>query len=110
MRTLTKSPLDLAREALAIGEEGFPKYSHRNSPKFYTQAQLFAILVLRQYFRLDYRGTTQLLSEFSELCSALKLSRIPHYSTLCLAEARLLQTTLSSACSSLLSTVRDRAA
>lgn len=110
MRTMTKSPLELAREALTVGRAGLPAYSHKNSPKKFTQAQLFAILVLRQFFRLDYRGTIELLRDFSDLRRALGLQKLPHYSTLCLAEERLLQTNASSACLSLYSAVRERAA
>jgi hypothetical protein len=31
-------------------------YSHRNSPKKFTQHQLFACLVLKSFLRTDYRG------------------------------------------------------
>jgi hypothetical protein len=31
-------------------------YSHRNSPKKFTQHQLFACLVLKNFLRTDYRG------------------------------------------------------
>ena len=60
------------------------------SPKRYTQHQLFAILVLRQFFKTDYRGIVVLLDEWSELRSTLGLKQMPNYSTLCYAEQRLM--------------------
>ena len=38
------------------------RYSHKFSPKVYTQHQLFACLVLKEALRLDYRGIAKLLS------------------------------------------------
>src|SRR5262245_47405338 len=91
MRSTTKSPLALAREALAAARRTLPKYSHPKSRREFTQHQHFAILVLRQYFGTDYRGMTQLLEEWSDLRRVLRLCRVPHYSTLCYAEQRLLK-------------------
>ena len=91
MRSTTKSALTLAREAKAAAEHALPRYSHPCSPHKFTQHQLFAILVLRQFLQMDYRGIAQALSEWSDLREALGLKRVPHYSTLCLAEQRLLK-------------------
>jgi hypothetical protein len=97
MRSTTKSAVALAREALALAKRTLPRYSSRFSRKEYTQHQHFAILVLRQFLRTDYRGVSQMLSEWSELREALELSQVPHYSTLCYAEQRLLKGGLSTA-------------
>ena len=86
-RTLTKSPLALAKEALAVGQQALPKYSARRSRHDFTQAQLFAILVLRQFFQTDYRGIVQLLADFSDIRQALQLSKISHFTTLQKAQA-----------------------
>ena len=91
MRSTTKSPLGLVREALAVAQEALPKYSSRFSRKEYTQHQHFAILALRIFLRTDYRGVVQVLSEWSDLREALGLTQVPHYSTLCYAEQRLLK-------------------
>jgi hypothetical protein len=91
MRSMTKSPIALAREALQAGQQALNPYSCKYSPHRYTQAQLFALLVLRQFFKTDYRGVIQLLHDFSDLRNILQLPRIPHYSTLCYAEQRLLK-------------------
>ena len=91
MRAMTKSAVRLAREALAVGERALPRYSARTSRHDYTQAQLFALLVLKQFFRTDYRGVVTLVAEWSDLRRALGLAKVPHYSTLCYAERRLVK-------------------
>ena len=91
MRSMTKSPVALAREALAVAEAGLSAYSHRFSRKDYRQAQLFAILALRLFFRADYRGIIAILKDLPELQRVLGLKKVPHYSTLCYAEKRLLK-------------------
>lgn len=93
---MTKSPVALAKEALQVAEAALAAYSHPNSPKKFTQPQLFAILALRQFFKTDYRGVVAMLQDFSDLTEALKLKKVPHYSTLCYAEKRLLKKGLSS--------------
>ncbi len=42
--------------ALAVGKEAFSDYSHIYSPKKFTQPQLFACLVLKEFENKDYRG------------------------------------------------------
>ncbi len=91
MSTTTKDPLALARVALEVGEEAFAPYSCPKSPHKFTQPQLFAILALRQFFGVDYRGVVEWLKRWSELREVLNLKRVPHYSTLCYAERRLLK-------------------
>jgi hypothetical protein len=98
LRKMSKSPMALAKEALSIGEESLPPQSSQYSRKDFTQAQLFAILVLRQFFKTDYRGIVQLLQDLGDLRTVLKLEKIPHYSTLCYAEGRLLKKGILTAC------------
>ena len=95
MSKTTKNPIALAKAALAAGKEALPDYSHPKSPHKFTQPQLFAILVLRQFFRLDYRGVIEWIDQWPQLREALSLQRIPHYSTLCYAERNLLKKTPS---------------
>jgi hypothetical protein len=90
MRTMTKSAVALAREALAVGRRALPRYSDPRSRHDYTQPQLFALLTLRQMLGLDYRGLVALVAEWGELRRALGLRKVPHYSTLCYAAHRLL--------------------
>ena len=87
---MTKSAVRLAREALAVGRVALPPYSSRFSRHDFTQAQLFALLTLKQFLRTDYRGVVAAVAEWGELRRVLGLGKVPHYSTLCYAERRLL--------------------
>jgi hypothetical protein len=80
MARTTKSPIALAKAALAAGKRALPDYSHPFSPHKFTQPQLFAILALRQFLKTDYRGIVQMLSEWSDLRQVLGLTGVPHYS------------------------------
>lgn len=91
MSRTTKNPIALARAALEAGKDALPDYSHPKSPQKFTQPQLFAMLALRQFFKVDYRGIVAILSEWRELREVLELKGVPHYSTLCYAEGRLLK-------------------
>ena len=90
MRGMTKSAVRIAREALAVGRRTFPAYGSRTSRHDFTQPQLFALLVLRQFLRTDYRGLVALVNEWQELRRSLGLRKVPHYSTLAYAARRLL--------------------
>jgi hypothetical protein len=96
---MTKSPRAVAREALRLAEEALPAYSSKFSRQDFTQHQLFALLALKTFFKTDYRGVIALFDDFAELRADLGLSKVPHYSTLCYAEQRLLKKG-SSSCSS----------
>jgi len=98
-RAMSKSPSALAREAFRIGLDSLSPYSNKFSRRDFQQAQLFAILVLRQFFKTDYRGITQILSEWSDLRGELKLAKIPHFTTLQKAEHRLLKKQTLTECS-----------
>jgi hypothetical protein len=89
---MTKSALAVAQEALAVGRRALPAYASKYSRRDYTLPQLFAILVLRKFFRTDYRGVVQLVAEWAELRDALALPRAPHPSTLWHVERKLLGT------------------
>ena len=96
---MTKSPRALAREAFRLAQDAVPTYSSARSRKDFTQHQLFAILALKTFFKTDYRGVVQLLTDFADLRQDLKLDKVPHYSTLCYAAQRLLKKGRSSASS-----------
>ena len=99
MSGMTRSPLDFARTTLRNAREALPAYSHPNSPRTYTQPQLFTILALRQFLNVDYRRMTAYLREWSDLRRVLGLKRVPDHSTLCYAERRLLKKNSSAGCS-----------
>lgn len=90
MSTTSKSPRKVALVALGIGREALPQYCHRFSPKVFTQPQLLACLVLKQFFKTDYRGITGILADTPNLCQTIGLKRIPHWTTLQKASKRLL--------------------
>ena len=83
MSKTIKDPVALARAALKAGQTALPPYSHAKSPHKYTQGQLFAMLVLREFLRVEYRKLVAYLEQWSDLREALDLKRVPHYSTLC---------------------------
>src|SRR6516165_6927783 len=83
-RPMTKSSRRVARQAL-------PGYSCPTSRHDFTQAQLFAVLALKTFLKTDYRGVVAFLDDFPELRADLGLTKVPHYSTLCYAERRLLK-------------------
>jgi hypothetical protein len=98
MSRTTKSATEFAKIALAAGRNAFADYSSPFSPRKFTQPQLFACLALRQFFKLDYRGTVQRLAEWAELRATLGLEAVPDFSTLIYAEKRLLKNNPSPAC------------
>jgi hypothetical protein len=96
---MTKSPRAVAQEALRLAQESLAPYSATRSRKDFTQHQLFAILALKAFLKVDYRGVVAFLKDFAELRDDLALTKVPHYSTICYAEGRLLKGGSSSTCS-----------
>ena len=97
-RPMTKSPLALARTALEVARRALPAYSSVYSRHDFTQPQLFTLIVLRQFLRTDYRGLIQMLADWSDLRKLLGIAKLPHYSTLCYAEQRMLKKTPLTIC------------
>lgn len=87
---ITKSPVEVAQEALDIARESIPLYSHPFARKEFNQHQLFAILTLRRVLRTDIQGIIDKLENSPELSDVLGLTQIPDYSTLFHAEQRLI--------------------
>jgi hypothetical protein len=83
--------MDVACQALIIAQRTLPLYAHRYSPKTYTQHQLFVCLVLKTFFKTDYRGISAILRDFESLRVFLDMKRVPHFSTLHKASRRLLR-------------------
>jgi|SRR5436190_14097875 len=99
MSRTTKSATEFAKITLAAARRALPDYSSRFSPRKFTQPQLLTMLALRQFFKLDYRGTVARLSEWAELRDVLELAEVPDFSTLIHAEKRLLKKGRSPSCS-----------
>ena len=57
------------------GRAGVAAYSHRHSPKKFTQHQLFACLVLKSFLKTDYRGVVAHLADCPSLVETLGLTR-----------------------------------
>ena len=98
MGMTTKSPLALAKITFALATSALPAYSCAKSRRDFTQAQLFSILVLRQFLKTDYRGVVAFLADCAELRQALQLSKLPHFTTVQKAEQRLLKKSTSALC------------
>ena len=88
MSATSKSPLRVAKEALALDEQSLSRFGHKHSPKKYTQAQLFALLALKHFFKTDYRGIVEIVADSSDLRRVLGLTQLPHYTTLSHAAKR----------------------
>lgn len=78
----SKSPNQVAALSYAVAKQALPVYSHKFSPKKFTQPQLAACLVLREFFKKDYRGIVAILKDSSDLQKILELHHIPHFTTL----------------------------
>jgi hypothetical protein len=90
-RPMTKSPWALARTALATAQIALLPYPSKFSRHDFTQHQLFALLSLREFLTVDYRGLEQIPREWAELRDALGLKTVPDHSTLQEAATRLLE-------------------
>ena len=90
MSTTSKSPRKVLEVAHLVGSCTLSPYSHECSPKKFTQPQLFACLVLKEFLRLDYRKLAALLTDASDLCAVIDLGHVPHYTTFQKAAERLL--------------------
>jgi hypothetical protein len=67
-----------------------PAHAHKFSPKKFTQPQLLACLVLKEFSRLDYRGLAEHLTDHPDLGSSIGLKVVPHFTTFQKAAQRLL--------------------
>ena len=75
--------------ALRLGNAHLPAYASPFSRHDFTLAQLFACLVLRQFYDLDYRGLVGMLDDWPELRRVIGLARTPSRTTLCDAFAKI---------------------
>ena len=92
MARTSKSPRAVVLAALATAGRALPEYTHRYSPKKFTQHQLFACLVLKQFLRTDYRGLAFHLADNPSLVAVLGLKQVPHFTTFQKASQRMLLT------------------
>jgi len=95
MSITSKSPRKVALAALRVAQRELSDFGHPNSPQTYTRPQLLACLVLKTFFRTDYRGIVAILDDAPSLCQAIGLRRVPHFTTLQKASARLLRSAVA---------------
>src|SRR3954465_3151809 len=91
MSTTSKSPMRVLVMAYQMARGCLPDYSHPCSPKVFTQPQLFACLVLKEFSKLDYRGIESLLRDCPALGAAIGLKHVPDFTTLQKASRRILK-------------------
>jgi hypothetical protein len=89
--TTSKSPRRVLQTAYDAARQVLPAHRHKFSPKKFTQPQLLACLVLKEFSRLDYRGLAQHLTDHSDLARLIGVEVIPHFTTFQKAAARLFQ-------------------
>ena len=88
--TTSKSPRRVLQVAYDDACEALPAHRHKFSPKKFTQHQLLACLVLKEFLRTDYRGLAAHLADHPDLCRQISLGTVPHFTTFQKAAARLL--------------------
>jgi len=82
----------VALAAVGVAWRSLPEYAHRYRPKKFTQHQLFACLVLKNFLKTDYRGLAAHRKDNPSLLAALDMKQVPHFTTFQKASHRLLQT------------------
>lgn len=88
LMTTSKSPLAIARVIYETAKKSLPLYSHTRSPHLFTLAQIISCLVLKEFFNTDYRGIAEIITDSSDICKALELKEVPHFTTLQKASRR----------------------
>jgi hypothetical protein len=88
--TTSKSPRRVLQVAYEAALDALPAHPHKFSPKKFTQPQLLACLVLKEFLRLDYRGLAAHLADHPDLWHLFGLKAVPHYTTFQKAASRLL--------------------
>jgi len=85
-----KSPRKVLAAAHALAEACL-KHRSKFSRRDFTDAQLFACLVLREHQKKSYRGLVALLEDSPQWCADIGLKKVPDHNTLCRAFHRLVK-------------------
>jgi hypothetical protein len=85
-----KSPRKVLNAAHALATACL-KARSKFSRKDFTDAQLFACLVLREHQKKSYRGLVALLEDVPDWCRDIGLKKVPDHNTLCRAFHRLVK-------------------
>jgi hypothetical protein len=78
----SRSPRRVLREAHRLAQEVLPDHASKFARRDFTLAQLFACLVLRDFYGLSYRRTEQLLRDSPQWLADIGLSAPPDHNTL----------------------------
>jgi hypothetical protein len=97
-RVYWSNPFDvlcyIAERALRSAECVYPAYSSRRGSRKFTQPQLAACVLLKEWAQIEYSSLLRLLRErhwpYLRKALGLSLKRIPHISTLRAARRKLL--------------------
>src|SRR6059058_335451 len=81
----SKSPRKVLKLAHQLGQEVLPQYASHFSRKDFSNAQMFACLVLREHQRKSFRGIEVLLIDSPTWLADIGLSKAPDHNTLCRA-------------------------
>jgi hypothetical protein len=93
--TTSKSPRKVLKLAYELAQEALPDFGSRFSRHDFTNAQLFACLVLREHQRKSFRGVEALLRDSPTWLADIGLSRPPDHNTLCRAFDRFVKPRLA---------------
>lgn len=85
-----KSPRKVMQVAYAMGRRCLPDHNNRFSRKDFTLPQLFACLVMREFFGLSFRGAEALLADSPAWLADVGLRKAPDHNTLWRASEALL--------------------
>jgi hypothetical protein len=91
MSAMSRSLKRVLQEALQVSQRVLRRFSNRFSPHKFTQPQLFACLVMKEFLGQDYRTAARLLADSPDLQKWIGLAHPPHYTTLHKASQRLLR-------------------
>jgi hypothetical protein len=89
--TTSKSPRKVLKIAHELACKHLKGYGSKFSRHDFTQAQLFACLVLREHQKKSYRGLEELLEDSPLWREDIGLPRTPDHNTLCRAFAKLVK-------------------
>lgn len=93
--TTSKSPRKVLKLAHELARDALPDYGSHFSRHDFTNAQLFACLVLREHQRKSFRGVEALLRDAPTWLADIGLSKAPDHNTLCRAFDRFVRPELA---------------
>jgi hypothetical protein len=93
--TTSKSPRKVLKLAHTLAQQALPEYGSHFSRHDFTNAQLFACLVLREHQRKTFRGVEALLRDSPTWLADIGMSKAPDHNTLCRAFDRFVKPALA---------------